>query len=87
MKLPALSSVVRVVAEAGVFQLLRPGALVVLTVKGEAVKGNSQKRLCTDAAFPAAKELQAHCDGVQVLHLMANRELERTIIGFCKKRK
>ena len=64
---------------------MRAGALIVLTFKAKATRGFSEQS-CSDAAESKAAKLEA--DGLlqagrtRVLHLMANRRRERTLVGF-----
>ncbi|CAE8586906.1 unnamed protein product [Polarella glacialis] len=74
-------SVVRALEEDGALSLLRPGALVVVTLKGTEVRGHSKLRFDAQLA-PVVEEFKAICEGVQLFHLMANRERERTLVGF-----
>jgi hypothetical protein len=66
-------------------RLVRAGALIVLTFKAKATRGFSEQS-CSDAAESKAAKLEA--DGLlqagrtRVLHLMANRRRERTLVGF-----
>ena len=59
--------------------LMKRGALCVITLK--IVRGHS-RAACDAQAERQAARLRAALDDVSVLHLMANREKERTVVGF-----
>ena len=61
--------------------LLRAGALVVLTFK--ALKGHSERSWAAQAQAQA-DHLSGFLVGTRLLHLMANRKGERTLVGFVK---
>ena len=66
-------------------RLLRPGALLVLTFKGTKSRGFSEATWSEEVAEEAAPLMQYLEEGtVRVVHLMANKLHERTLIGFAK---
>jgi 23S rRNA U2552 (ribose-2'-O)-methylase RlmE/FtsJ len=64
-------------------RLLRKGALVVLTFKAKATRGFTEAR-CSDLALEQVRRLDSLLEPgrTRVLHLMANRLRERTIVGY-----
>lgn len=66
-------------------RLLRPGCLLVLTFKGTKSRGFSEAAWSEEVAEEAAPLMPFLEEGtVQVVHLMANKLHERTLIGFAK---
>ena len=62
-------------------RLLRKGALVVLTLKVKATRGFTESR-CAEAAEAQRMKLEGLLEGMRVVHLMANRLRERTLVGY-----
>lgn len=83
MMLQKRESAVGVLKTDGILELLRPGSLVVVTVKGSEVPGHS-KRSFDKAISHIVEEFETYCEGVQSLHLMYNRERERTLVGYMR---
>jgi len=84
MKLPSGLSAVRVLRESAVIPLLRPGALMVVTIKGGESPGHSKGTF--DAKIePIVAEFRLFCEDVQVLHLFSDRCRERTLVGVTRQ--
>ena len=62
-------------------RLLRKGALVVLTLKVKATRGFTESR-CAEVAEAQRMKLEGLLEGMRVVHLMANRLRERTLVGY-----
>ena len=62
-------------------RLLRKGALVVLTLKVKATRGFTESR-CAEVAEAQRMKLEGLLGGMRVVHLMANRLRERTLVGY-----
>lgn len=83
MMLQKRESAVSILKSDGVLELLKPGSLLVITVKGSEVPGHSKKSF-DKAISHIVAEFETYCEGVQSLHLMYNRERERTLVGYRK---
>ena len=54
---------------------------MVLTLKVKATRGFTESR-CAEAAEAQRMKLEGLLEGMRVVHLMANRLRERTLVGY-----